>query len=106
MGEQFFLARLRQLFHPYYDGPEDLHPLQRRALQGTADYGDFVGVPWLHEAKFTSKPLFQQWARKCTAKAGRNWTLLWKGDGRTADGQPLVLMPLEKYEELVNGEPF
>ena len=96
VGENFFLPRLRQLF-----GAQ----VERAPLKGTADYGDYVGVPWLHEAKNTQKPLFQKWARICEAKAGADWVLLWKGDLRKNEG-PYVLMPLEKYENLVHGQAF
>jgi hypothetical protein len=92
VGENFFLARLRLLF-----GPQ----VERAPLKGIQDRGDYTGVPWLHEAKNTAKPLFQAWARVCRAKAGNAWTLLWKGDMRKDDGQPLVLMPLPMYEALV-----
>lgn len=87
-GEQFFLPYLRQLF-----GPQ----VERAPLKGTLDYGDYTGVPYLVEAKNTSKPLFQKWARICKKKAGDDWTLWWMGDRRTEDGEPLVLMPLSKY---------
>lgn len=90
-GENFFLPRLQRLF-----GPQ----VERAPLKGTLDYGDYTGVPWLHEAKNTAKPLFLQWARICTKKAGWDWVLLWKGDLRKNEG-PFVLMPLEKYEALV-----
>jgi hypothetical protein len=92
VGENFFLARLRLLF-----GPQ----VERAPLKGIQDRGDYTGVPWLHEAKNTAKPLFQAWARICTVKAGNAWVLLWKGDMRKPDGQPLVLMPLPMYEALV-----
>lgn len=105
-GENFFLPRLRRLFYPHLDPKpvdeqlEADHPLQRAPLKGTNDHGDYLGVPWLHEAKNTAKPLFQKWARICEAKAGTDWVLLWKGDLRKNEG-PYVLMPLEKYERLV-----
>lgn len=89
-GENYFLERLRLLF-----GPQ----VERAPLKGVQDRGDFVNVPWLHEAKNTTKPLFLEWARKCTTKAGNNWVILWKGDLRKNEG-PYVLMPLDKYEEL------
>lgn len=91
VGENFFLAHLRELFGPH---------VERAPLKGTLDYGDFNGVPWLHESKNTVKPLFLQWARICERKAGWDWVLLWKGDLRKKEG-PYVLMPLEKYEQLV-----
>jgi len=99
VGENFFLDTLRRLF-----GPQ----VERAPLKGTLDAGDYVGVPWLHEAKNTDRPLFQQWARTCEAKAGWNWVLLWKGDLRSPSGNgPYVLMPLAKYVELVEARsPF
>jgi len=69
-GENYFLPRLRKLFYPNYDGPEEEHPLQRAPLKGVNDWGDYLGVPWLHEAKHTIKPLFQQWARTAEGKLG------------------------------------
>lgn len=102
VGENFFLRRLRRLFYPLRDPTDDeTSPIQRAPLKGVNDMGDFVGVPWLHEAKNTARPLFQQWAATCEAKAPGNWVLLWKGDMRTKNGAPLVLMPLEFYESLV-----
>ena len=95
-GENFFLLHLRELF-----GPQ----VERAPLKGIADYGDFTGVPWLHEAKNTAKPLFQAWARVCTKKAGLNWVLLWKGDLRKQEG-PYVLMPMAKYQQLVQLSEF
>ncbi len=92
--EVALLNRLRGLFGPL---------VERAPLKGTHDYGDFTGVPWLHEAKHTLKPLFQQWARVCEAKAGRGWAIVWKGDTRTRSGNgPYVLMPLGFYELLVS----
>lgn len=93
-GENFFLDRLRTLFGP---------TVERAPLKGTLDQGDFVNVPWLHEAKNTTKPLFLAWARTATGKAGTNWVILWKGDLRRGDG-PYVLMPLDRYEALVRGD--
>lgn len=91
-GENFFLGFLRVLFGD---------KVERAPLKGTLDYGDYTGVPWLHEAKSTAKPLFLKWARVCEEKAGKNWVLLWKGDMRTRGNGPYVLMPLEKYMSLV-----
>jgi len=92
-GENFFLGFLRIAFGP---------KVERAPLKGTLDYGDFVNVPWLHEAKNTVKPLFLKWASVCEAKAGKDWVLLWKGDMRAAGNGPFVLMPLEKYMDLLD----
>jgi hypothetical protein len=93
-GENYFLQRLRTLF-----GDQ----VERAPLKGTLDYGDFTGVPWLHEAKNTAKPLFLEWARKAASKAGSlPWVVMWKGDLRKDEG-PYVLMPMWVYEELVDG---
>lgn len=92
-GENFFLPVLRQLF-----GPQ----VERAPLKGTQDKGDYTGVPWLHEAKNTQKPLFQQWARTAEKKAD-DWVILWKGDLRTTSGNgPYVLMPLHVYTDLAD----
>jgi hypothetical protein len=101
-GENFFLRPLRTLFFPALDpSDDDGHPLQRAPLKGVKDYGDFLGVPWLHEAKHSAKPLFQAWARICEAKADKEWVILWKGDLRTRTGNgPYVLMPFEFYKTL------
>jgi hypothetical protein len=97
-GENRFLPVLRDLFG---------EQVERAPLKGALDNGDYVGVPWLHECKSTAKPLFQAWARVARKKAGGpQWILIWKGDERTADGQPLVLMDLAKYVELVRGQCF
>jgi hypothetical protein len=88
------LPRLQALFGPQVD---------RAPLKGVNDHGDFLGVPWLHEAKNTGKPLFQAWARICERKAGKAWAIIWKGDQRVKTGNgPYVLMPLEFYETLVD----
>lgn len=105
-GENYFLPILRALFYPELMdlGLDDFdHPLQRldnTARHQRAQGGDFTGVPWLHEAKHTDKPAMTAWIRQSRSKAGTNWVLLWKGDTRTLDGQPLAVMPLEKYVEL------
>lgn len=91
-GENYFLVILRYLFGD---------KVERAPLKGTLDYGDYVNVPWLHEAKHTKKPLFLQWARKCEEKAGQDWAILWKGDLRSKGNGPYVLVPLTKYMELV-----
>lgn len=95
-GENFFLPILRSLFGPR---------VERAPLKGVQDQGDYTGVPWLHEAKNTARPLFLEWARTATKKAGDQWVVLWKGDLRKNEG-PYVLMPLSKYEELVRGQCF
>lgn len=77
--------------------------VNRSALSGTNDYGDFTGVPFLHEAKCTAKPLFQAWARICEIKAHKAWVVIWKGDLRVRSGNgPYVFMPQELYDLLVN----
>lgn len=103
-GENYWLMFLRALFYPSTDIDAPLHFLQRAPLKGTDDRGDFTGVPWIHEAKNTAKPLFLQWARRLRLKAGDDWVLLWKGDMRSPDGQPLVVMTPAKYAALVRGD--
>jgi hypothetical protein len=91
-GENYFLPRLQKLFGPN---------VSRAPLKGVNDYGDFLGVPWLHEAKNTIKPLFMEWARVATKKAGSAWVILWKGDLRRSGTGPYVVMPIALYELLV-----
>lgn len=90
-GENHFLAVLRQVW-PW---------AERAPLKGINDHGDYVNVPWLHEAKNVNVPRFLQWARVARKKAaGGRWAILWQGDRRTEDGQPLVFMSPELYTEL------
>lgn len=86
----------------------DLHGehVERAPLKGTSDAGDFVGVPYLVEAKNTKVPKFLEWTRQCRRKAkehrnSSSWILVWKGDRRTLlDPEPLVVMPLDLYVEM------
>ncbi len=72
--------------------------------KGSADWGDFTGVPWLHEAKKTDAPHFLQWAKDAQRKTQRGrWAILWSGDRRRGDG-PYVVLPFELYKELVGEE--
>lgn len=90
--ETELLPLLRRLF-----GPQ----VERAPLKGIQDKGDFVGVPWLHEAKAVERPNFLEWARKAKAKDSW-WVVLWKGDRRKASNPgELVLMPEELYGLLV-----
>lgn len=91
--ETELLERLRSLFGP------NVH---RAPLRGTQDAGDFVGVPWLHEAKSTKAPHFLEWARTA-AKKHQDWCVLWHGDRRT-DPTELVVMPFHLYERLVENQ--
>lgn len=92
--ETELLERLRGLFGP------NVH---RAPLRGTQDAGDFVGVPWLHEAKSTKAPHFLEWARTCAKKAPNGaWAVLWHGDRRT-DPTELVVLPYPLYHDLVRG---
>ena len=92
--ETALLAPLRRLFGD---------KVERSSLSGINDYGDFINVPFLIEAKSTAKPLFQKWARTCEKKAGKAWAIIWKGDTRTPTGNgPYVLMPLELFEAIQN----
>lgn len=85
------LPRLRLLFGSH---------VERAPLKGTADKGDFTGVPWLVEAKNTIRPNFLEWARTARKKVGDRFWVVWKGDRRTPGNGPYVLMPLELAEEL------
>jgi len=88
-----FLPLLRDLFGEH---------VNRAPLQGFNDRGDYVGVPWLHEAKAHLIPKFQEWARICEKKAGNRWVIMWHGDRRKGAGHgPYVMMPLDQYERLV-----
>lgn len=74
--------------------------VERAPLKGAADQGDFLGVPFLHEAKATRVPRFLDWARTARRK-DPDWAVLWHGDRRSPDGAPLVLLPLHTYLRLV-----
>jgi len=92
-GENYFLAHLRTVW-----------PAAERApLRGTLDRGDYVNVPFLIEAKNTERPLFKQWVRVLRVKAGGSdrWVLVWKGDARTADGQPIMIIDFHFGMELL-----
>ena len=93
--ETELLVPLRRLW-----GPQ----VERAPLKGTQDQGDFVGVPFQHEAKNTQKPLFLQWARTAYKKSV-HWVILWSGDRRTTDGGPYVLMPFHTYMEIIEAVP-
>ena len=82
---------LRELYGPQVD---------RAPLKGTLDRGDFLGVPFQHEAKNTQKPLFLQWARTARKKT-HDWAILWSGDRRTPDGGPYVVIPLHTFEKVM-----
>jgi hypothetical protein len=38
------------------------------------------------------------------AGPGQPWALIWKGDMRSESGQPVVVIPLSLYEELVDAQ--
>ena len=90
------LGYLRDLFGP---------GVHRAPLRGTQDHGDFVGVPWLHEAKSTLAPHFLEWARTASAKAraagSSSWAIIWHGDRRKLPTE-FVVIPFSLYEELVS----
>ena len=91
-GENYFLAHLRTVW-PTAD---------RAPLRGILDRGDFVNVPFPVEAKNTRKPLFQLWVRRLRLiSPDHRWILVWKGDTRTADGRPLMVMDFELGLELL-----
>lgn len=73
--------------------------VERAPLKGLADKGDFVGVPWQHEAKSTLAPHFLQWAKTAQKKTPGRWAVLWTGDRRKRDG-PFVLLPLDFYLDM------
>jgi len=88
-GENLFMSFLARRF------PN----IERAPLKGTADNGDFVNVPWQHEAKNTAKPLFLKWARVAQSKS-TPWVILWKGDLRKGEG-PYAFMPFRLYLDLI-----
>lgn len=92
-GENWLLEKLRTIW-----------PTAERApLKGTLDKGDFVNVPWPVEMKNTQRPLFQAWVRILRKKAtDHRWILVWKGDARTGDGQPLVVLDFEHAMDLLH----
>jgi hypothetical protein len=73
--------------------------VERAPLKGIDDKGDFVGVPWQHEAKKSDAPHFLQWAKIAQKKTPDRWAILWSGDRRKGDG-PFVMLPLGHYLEL------
>ena len=78
--------------------------VQRRGTTlGNSDDGDYSGVPFLLEAKKTDVPHFLQWAKQANRKSPNQWAILWAGDRRRGDG-PYVMLPLELFERLVNGD--
>lgn len=96
--ESELLLRLRRMWGP------DVH---RAPLRGVKDDGDFVGTPFLCEAKSTSRPNFLEWARKCEEKRPKRWAIFWHGDRRKPGSGPYVLIPLELLEEEIWGpDPF
>lgn len=91
-GENYFLEFLRVIW-----------PTAERApLKGVQDKGDFVGVPLLVEAKHTKTILIPEWVRKARTKAEGRWVLVWKGDTRTRDGKPLMVMDADFGFELLD----
>lgn len=72
--------------------------VERAPLKGVQDKGDFVGVPFLVEAKKTEVPRFLDWARTARKKvgAGQWWSIVWSGDRRKGEG-PYVLLPLDMF---------
>lgn len=99
--ESRLLPLLRALFYPDLDVDLEDHPLSRAGTTlGCNDRGDFLGVPWPHEAKKTDVPHFLQWAKVLEKKSPGRWTILWSGDQRRKDG-PFVMLPLDFYLQLV-----
>lgn len=82
-------------------------PVERAALKGVNDDGDFTGCDGLLiEAKKTDVPHFLQWAKKANAKRpDGSWRIIWSGDRRKGDG-PLVVLPLKEWVELEREPPF
>jgi hypothetical protein len=78
--------------------------VERAPLKGVQDKGDFVGVPYLIEAKKTEVPRFLDWARTARKKvgAGNWWAIIWSGDRRKGEG-PYVLLPLGMFLTLAEG---
>ncbi len=80
--------------------------MHRAPLRGTHDHGDFIGTPFLVEAKATNASRFQAWARAARLKtraAGtymHGWIVVWHGD-RHVDPEELVLMPWWLFADLV-----
>jgi len=94
-GENYFLSRFVL----------DIWPLADRApLKGINDGGDYVGVPLVVEAKDQASPRFLLWARQARSKAvrrGTPWILLYKGDARTGDGCPVMMVDADFGKELI-----
>lgn len=79
---------------------------ERAPLRGIQDRGDFNACnQWLLEAKNTTTPRFLEWARTARRKAGPDpWAVLWHGDRRADDGQPLALIDLTTFLHLATLE--
>ena len=87
------LLLLREVFGPHVE--------RAGTTKGIHDEGDFLGVPWLHEAKKTDVPHFLQWAKTAQRKSKDRWAILWSGDQRKKDG-PFVMVPLAFYLEMAH----
>lgn len=92
------LPLLRDTFGPQVD---------RAPLRGTADHGDFLGLPGtlLVEAKKTDVPHYLAWAKTCQKKEPDNWMIVWSGDRRKGDG-PFAMLPLELALRLFKERAF
>lgn len=92
-GENYFADMLKPIF------PQ----IERAPLKGVNDAGDYVNVPFPVESKNTRKPLFLEWVRRLRRKApAYRWVLLWKGDMRTVDGRPLMVVDAEFGMDLLH----
>jgi len=101
-GENYFLPWVRSLFGEHVERT-DMVARDKRATDGDYVFRDGRSLPWLIEAKDTDRAGLTKWVRVCRMKTvpSKRWMLLWKGDARTLDGQPIVVMSLELAEELI-----
>lgn len=86
---------------------------RRGTTLGANDDGDYLNCDGvIIEAKKVDRPRFLEWARDTRTKADKaghhRWVVMWAGDRRTTNGQPLAVMPLDYALDLIHSHhgPF